>query len=914
MHCSKSTFKVVLFLFVFCYVFWISGLLFFMNGLIFTKTTESLPSRSDEWLKRCSHVMNKDICLYHGNKLQNYNLRRLKRVVVIIIDALRADFIPSVKYNKKINVSMPFTEYLLKNGSGISFVCQGFAPTVTLPRIKTLVTGTVSNFVDIILNFNAAELIDDNILKQASSAGMKSVFYGDNTWLKLFPTVFTRSEGTHSFFVSDFKEVDLNVSRHIKQELEYKDWNILILHFLGVDHIGHAYGPFSEHLSPKLIEMDEIIKYMHENLDNNSMIIVCGDHGMTLSGSHGGITHDELLTPLIFIRPTGKSVPSKDMVKIDQVDFAPTLSIILGLPIPVNNFGSIIPDVLKFMGFSNGDILHALLNNFLQVSNIYESYFPSKLKDLNFQKETIRKLYESLLKNDTVKNPDYMQLIESYNELLNNIKQDLLGVLSGYNDNSIALGLAIMWLSNFLSSYILFHLDYKKGLFLTVSTNKVLLSILSILLSVVIVSYRYFDVFLKLTAIFLLMFICQIFVFLKHCHEKKLITVNEKLSMFLLSVHALSLFSSSFIEEEHQIWYFFTCSVTVFICSKRLHFLLKTHSVNIKTQTFWNEFSSIFIIAFFILTFHRISSKWNQVGNKWQHLPDLSDWLDEKENVIYLRIVVVISQIILMFYFNKKLQTLNYTLFNAGLLIISIQKISIFKHYSEGYIEMILIPQAIYIFAIIILIISLVKLYSLSGSSKIEKIKTLVCNLICIWIILIETIGRAHNIPLIAIALLQELLLHKLLSSENFSISFRTICYFIMAMTSFSYNGNSNNLSTIDVFSGYTGIQSYQPVFVGFLLVCNTYSTLVLWLLLLLYRIVDPKIECESSTRQAKLIFLYLLEYKLIILSLYCIVTFLMRHHLFIYSVFLPKLIYESCHVALIAIMNIFVFFVIHSV
>lgn len=89
--------------------------------------------------------------------------------------------------------------------------------------------------------------------------------YGDDTWLKLFPGMFDRADGTTSFFVSvsctlgvcisavlvlklrffpqDFTEVDHNVTRHIPNELAQDDWSALIMHYLGLDHIGHKAGP-----------------------------------------------------------------------------------------------------------------------------------------------------------------------------------------------------------------------------------------------------------------------------------------------------------------------------------------------------------------------------------------------------------------------------------------------------------------------------------------------------------------------------------------------------------------------------------------------------------------------------------------------------------------------------------------------
>ena len=70
-------------------------------------------------------------------------------------------------------------------------------------------SGAVPGFVDVMLNFDTAELTDDNILLQLRLMGKKLVFYGDDTWIRLFPGLFTRSDGTTSFFVTDYTEVCL---------------------------------------------------------------------------------------------------------------------------------------------------------------------------------------------------------------------------------------------------------------------------------------------------------------------------------------------------------------------------------------------------------------------------------------------------------------------------------------------------------------------------------------------------------------------------------------------------------------------------------------------------------------------------------------------------------------------------------
>jgi ethanolaminephosphotransferase len=93
------------------------------------------------------------------------------------------------------------------SGHAYPFTAHALPPTVTLPRIKALTTGSIPNFLDAILNIAESDTsstlaFQDNWLSQANLTGKQLVMYGDDTWLKLFPRVFSRSDGTSSFFVS----------------------------------------------------------------------------------------------------------------------------------------------------------------------------------------------------------------------------------------------------------------------------------------------------------------------------------------------------------------------------------------------------------------------------------------------------------------------------------------------------------------------------------------------------------------------------------------------------------------------------------------------------------------------------------------------------------------------------------------
>ncbi|KAL9640491.1 MAG: hypothetical protein Q9164_000241 [Protoblastenia rupestris] len=129
------------------------------------------------------------------------------------------------------------------------FTAHATSPTITMPRVKAITTGSIPSFLDVILNFAESDTTSslsnqDTWLSQLKNRPSgKLVMYGDDTWLKLFPSMFARADGTSSFFVSDFTEVDDNVTRHVPWELEQDDWTGMIIHYLGLDHIGHKSGP-----------------------------------------------------------------------------------------------------------------------------------------------------------------------------------------------------------------------------------------------------------------------------------------------------------------------------------------------------------------------------------------------------------------------------------------------------------------------------------------------------------------------------------------------------------------------------------------------------------------------------------------------------------------------------------------------
>jgi phosphatidylinositol glycan class O len=55
----------------------------------------------------------------------------------------------------------------------------------------------------------------------------------------------------------------------------------MIVHAIGVDSAGHTFGSQNEHIERKLRDTENMIEEVISRMDNDTTLIVFGDHGMT---------------------------------------------------------------------------------------------------------------------------------------------------------------------------------------------------------------------------------------------------------------------------------------------------------------------------------------------------------------------------------------------------------------------------------------------------------------------------------------------------------------------------------------------------------------------------------------------------------------------------------------------------------
>jgi len=335
---------------------------------------------------------------------------RPPKVVLVVIDAFRFDFLVGEANNSRealFKGRMPKTQALLeKSRSCKLFKFLADAPTTTMQRLKALTTGGLPTFIDFSQSFGAPAIQEDNIIQQLQSNNRRTWFVGDDTWQDLFPNTMVKAMPYPSLNVKDLHTVDDGVESFFPDAIEaINEWDVLIGHFLGVDHAGHIFSVDDEEMAKKLDQMDNFmnrtITKLEEKMlkmrksDPDVLFLLIGDHGQTLRGEHGGASKEEVETVMLAYKigrekdlhteynrlhvcddcqghsnkHCGQCIP-----ELQQIDFAATLSFILDIPIPFGNVGSISPLMFDLLSNRSHDLPASLMANAGQVQSALDAY------------------------------------------------------------------------------------------------------------------------------------------------------------------------------------------------------------------------------------------------------------------------------------------------------------------------------------------------------------------------------------------------------------------------------------------------------------------------------------------------------------------------------------------------------------
>ncbi|VFV41688.1 gpi ethanolamine phosphate [Lynx pardinus] len=832
----------------------------------------------------------------------------------MLIDALRDDFV----FGSKGVKFMPYTTYLVEKGASHSFVAEAKPPTVTMPRIK----------------------------------------------------------------------VDDNVTRHLDKVLKRGDWDVLILHYLGLDHIGHISGPSSPLIGHKLSEMDNILMKIHtsllseerENLSPN-LLVLCGDHGMSETGSHGASSMEEVNTPLILISSAFERKPGdiRHPKHVQQTDLAATLAIGLGLPIPENSVGSLLFPSIE--GRPVREQLRFLHLNAVQLSKLLQENVPSYKKEPGFEQfKMAERLHGNWIRLYLEENTSEVlfnlgtKVRRQYLDALRTLSLSLSRQVAQYDIYSMLVGtvmvlevltLLLLSIPQALSSKAELEVPLWSPVFsLLFYLMFLVLSALHVIVCTSAESSCYFCGLSWLMAggvmVLISALLCAVVSALaKMFASGKLLSKNpahpnsrwSELDVVILlgtMGHVLSLGASSFIEEEHQTWYFLVNTLCLALCHEiyRNCFLgddcepwrcshgergfvntapalqdgsighdeLEPHRASksptsLNTLRGWEKWMAM-ASPWVILTCCRLLRSLNQTGVQWAHRPDLGHWLTSSDHKAELSVLAALSLIMIFALVQRRCSLTSKVAMALGLLGVYCYRAAIgnvlfpwqrdSKDISKGLIE----ARFVHVFVLGILFTGTKDLLKSQVIAADFTIKT-----VGLWeiysglVLLAALLFRPHNLPVLVFSLLIQTIMTKFIWKPlRHDAAEITVMHYWFGQAFFYFQGNSNNIATVDISAGFVGLDTYVEVPAVFLTAFATFAGPVLWASHLVSFLSS---ETSSGSALSHACFCYALICSFPV-SAYIILVTSLRYHLFIWSVFSPKLLYEGMHILITAAICVF--------
>nr|XP_012416392.1 PREDICTED: GPI ethanolamine phosphate transferase 2 isoform X3 [Odobenus rosmarus divergens] len=707
-----------------------------------------------------------------------------------------------------------------------------------------------------------------------------------------------------------------------------------------------------------------------------NLLVLCGDHGMSETGGHGASSVEELNTALILISSAFERKPGdiRRPKHVQQTDLAATLAIGLGLPIPGNSVGSLLFPTVE--GRPVREQLRFLHLNAVQLSKLLQENVPSYTKEPGFEQfKMSERLHGNWIRLYLEENNSEVlfnlgaKVRRQYLDALRTLSLSLSRQVAQYDIYSMLVGtvmvlevLALLLLSipQALSSKAELEVPLWSPVFsLLFYLMFLVLSALHVIVCTSAESSCYFCGLSWLTAggvmalisALLCAVVCALakmfadgkFLSKNPAHPKARWSELDVLILLGTMGHVLSLGASSFIEEEHQTWYFLINTLCLALCHEtyRNCFLrddcepqqcshveegfvstapalrdrsircnmLEPHRVSkgptsldtLRGHEKWMVLASPWVI----LTCCRLLRSLNQTGVQWAHRPDLGHWLTSSDHKAELSVLAALSLIVIFALVQRRCSLTSKVAMALGLLGVYCYRAAIgnvlfpwqrdSKDISKGVIE----ARFVHVFVLGILF---------TGTKDLLKSQIIAADFtsktVGLWeiysglVLLAALLFRPHNLPVLVFSLFIQTIMTKFIWKPlRHDAAEITIMHYWFGQAFFYFQGNSNNIATVDVSAGFVGLDTYMEVPAMFLTAFATFAGPVLWASHLVSFLSS---ETSSGSALGHACFCYALICSFPV-SAYIILVTSLRYHLFIWSVFSPKLLYEGMHILITA-------------
>ena len=265
-----------------------------------------------------------------------------ERVVLVVLDGIRQGI-----------AERDLTNLRALAARGNRRTMKTVLPSLSNPARATFVTGAGPDVHGVTNNGRYSPPPVQSLFSLARKRGMPAAVYGGRFWADAF--AMHLDPANMQGFEKEMHEVDdpavlvewqREVCDAIVPFLERRPKGLLVAGLTAADEAGHDYGGKSEEYAQVAAAVDACLGRLVEALDDGeTTFVVASDHGHIQRrghGGHGGAEKEVTAVPLVL---AGKGVkPGPGLAY--QIDVAPTIAALLGLPIPASNQGAVLFDAL----------------------------------------------------------------------------------------------------------------------------------------------------------------------------------------------------------------------------------------------------------------------------------------------------------------------------------------------------------------------------------------------------------------------------------------------------------------------------------------------------------------------------------------------------------------------------------------
>jgi predicted AlkP superfamily pyrophosphatase or phosphodiesterase len=268
------------------------------------------------------------------------------KVILVVSDGLRDDTAAR---------QMGYLEHLVEAGQATRYTVRAELPTMSRPLYETIHTGVPVSQHGVTSNRMVRRSTMPNIFQAAVEHGLTTAAVAYSWFSELynsapFDLIMDREVDDPALLIQhgrfytqdDYPDVEIFATAGMLVRKFFPDY--LLVHPMGMDYTGESFGADSSQYRNKAIHQDVMLaNLIPACLALGYNILVTGDHGINDDKLHGGTTPGVRNVPLYVIPPDGEGLGDTQKT-VSQLQIAPTVCCLLGVPVPETMTQPPIPD------------------------------------------------------------------------------------------------------------------------------------------------------------------------------------------------------------------------------------------------------------------------------------------------------------------------------------------------------------------------------------------------------------------------------------------------------------------------------------------------------------------------------------------------------------------------------------------